>query len=72
MGSYYDSKPRTPTLYTEEEDDIEARLAILDQKLIVYSLRIMTHENAERNEERMEGSEPEHLPQPTDLGNKGK
>ena len=32
----------------------------------------MTLENAERNEERMEESESEHLPQPTYLGNKGK
>lgn len=72
MGPYYDSEPSTPTLHTEDKDDIEARLAALDQKLIVHSLRIMTHENAERNEERMEGSEPEHLPQPTDLGNRGK
>ena len=72
LGSYYDSEPSTPTLHTEEEDDIEARLAALDQKLIIHSLRIMTLENAKRNEERMEGSEPLHLPQPTDLGNRGK
>ena len=31
---------------------------------MVHSLRIMTLENAEYNEERMEGNEPEHLPQP--------
>ena len=30
FGSYYDSEPSTPTLYTEEEDDIDAKLAALD------------------------------------------
>ena len=58
MGSYYDSEPSTPTLHTEEEDDIKARLATLNEKLIVHNLEIMTLENVERNEERMEGSEP--------------
>ena len=72
LGSYYDSKPRTPTLYTEEEDDIEARLAILDQKLMVHNLKIMTFENAERNEEKKEPSKSKHPPQSTDLCNKSK
>ena len=72
MESYYESEPSTPTLHTVEDDDIDAMLVALDQKLMVHSLRVMTLENAERNEERTEGSEPEHLPQPTDLGNKGK
>ena len=53
LGSYYDSKPSTPTLNIEEEDDIEARLVALDQKLMFHSLRIMTLENAERNEEKI-------------------
>ena len=57
LGSYYDSEPSSPTPHTEKEDDIDARLADLDQKLMVHSLRIMTLENAERNEERMEESE---------------
>ena len=47
LGSYYDSEPNSPTLHTEEEDDIDARLAALDQKLMVHSLRIMTPENAD-------------------------
>ncbi|KAL0008519.1 hypothetical protein SO802_010021 [Lithocarpus litseifolius] len=72
LGSYYDSEPSSPTSHIEEEDDIDARLAILDQKLMVHSLKIMTFENAERNDERMEGDELEHLLQPTYLGNKGK
>ena len=62
LGSYYDSEPSTPTLHTIEDDDINARLATVDQKLMVHSLKIMTLENAERNKERMEGSEQEHLP----------
>ena len=72
LGSYYDSEPSSPILHTEGEDDIDARCAALDQKLMVHSLRIMTLKNAKRNEERMEESVSEHLPQPTYLGNKGK
>ena len=53
LGSYYDSKLGSPTLNTEEEDDLNARLAALDQKLMVHSLRIMTLENAESSNERM-------------------
>ena len=62
LGSYYDSKPSSPAPYTKEKDDIGAKLAALDQKLLVHSLRIMTLENAEHNKERMEESESEHLP----------
>ena len=31
LGSYYDSEPSSPTPHTKEDDDINARLAILDQ-----------------------------------------
>ena len=72
LGSYYDSEPSSPTPHTEKEDDIDARLAALDQKLMVHSLRIMTIENAKRNEESMEGGELEHLPQSTNVSNRGK
>ena len=72
MGSYYDFEPGSLTPHTEEEDDIVARLAALDQKLMVHSLRIMTFENVGDNNERMEGGELEHLPQQTYLDNKGK
>ena len=72
LGSYYDSKPSSPTPHTEEKDDIDAKLAALDQKLMVHSLRIITLKSAKCNEERMEESELEHLPQPTDLGSRGK
>ena len=60
------------TPHTYEEDDIDARLAPLDEKLMVHSLRIMTLENAGGNNGRMEGGESEHLPQHTYVGNKGK
>ena len=53
LGSYYDSELGSPTLNTEEEDDLDARLAALDQKLMVHSLRMMTLENAESSNERM-------------------
>ena len=72
MGSYYDFEPSSPTPHTEEEDDINARLAALDQKLMVHNFRIMTLENADRNDERMEESKSEHLPQSTNFGNRGK
>ncbi|KAL0005257.1 hypothetical protein SO802_012818 [Lithocarpus litseifolius] len=72
LGSYDHSKPSSPTPHTEEEDDIDARLAALDQKLMVHNLRIITLENGEWNKERMEKSESKHLPQPIYLGNRGK
>ena len=72
LGLYYVSEPSTLTPQTKKEDDIDARLAILDQKLMVHSLRIMTLKNAERYNERMEGGKSEHFPQHTYLGNKGK
>ena len=49
FGSYYDSEPGSPTPYVVKEDDIDARLAALDQKLMVHNLRILTLENAKRN-----------------------
>ena len=62
LGSYYDLEPSTLTLHTEEEDDKDAKLATLDQKLMVHSLRIMTLESAESSNERMESGESKHLP----------
>ena len=60
------------TTYTEEENDINARLAALDQKMMVHSLRNITLESLEDDNEKMEGSESECLPQYTHLNNKGK
>ena len=62
LRSYYDLEPGSLTPHTEEEDDIDARLAALDQKLMVHILKILTLENARGNNERMEGGELEHLP----------
>ena len=72
LGSYYDSEPSTLTLRTEDEDDIEARLVALEQKLMVHSLRTMTLNNLERNEEKIEESKSKQLPQSTDLCNRSK
>ena len=60
------------TTYTEEENDIDARLAALDQKMMVHSLRNITLESLEDDNEKMERSESECLPQYTHLNNKGK
>ena len=72
MGLYYDSKLGSLTPHIKEKHDVDARLAVLDQKLIVHSLRILPLENAGGNNERMEGGESENLLQHTYLGNKGK
>ena len=42
LGSDYDLEPSSPTPHIEEEDDIDARLPILDQKLMVHNLKSMT------------------------------
>ena len=72
LGSYCDSEPSTPTLYIVEDDDIDARLAALNQKLMVQSLRNITLENVECNEEKIEESKSENLLQSTDLCNRSK
>ena len=72
LGLYYDSELDSPTPHVKEEDDIDARLAVLDQKLIVHSLRIMTLESSKDDNKKMEEGEPQHLPQHTYVGNKGK
>ena len=51
LGSYYDSELGSLTPHTEEEDNIDARLATLNQKLMVHNLRILILENAKRNNE---------------------
>ena len=62
MGSFHNSELGSLTPYTEEEDGIDARLAILDQKLMVHSLRILTLENAGGENKKMEWNELEYLP----------
>ncbi|KAK9983151.1 hypothetical protein SO802_032676 [Lithocarpus litseifolius] len=46
LGSYYNLELGSLTPHTEEEDDIDAKLAAMNLKLMVHSLRIMTLENA--------------------------
>ena len=48
--------------YTEEKDDIDARLAALDQKLVVHSLRNITLESPKDDNKKMERGELECLP----------
>nr|XP_023874801.1 uncharacterized protein LOC111987328 [Quercus suber] len=72
LGSYYDSEPGSLTSYTKDEDDINARLAALDQKLMINSLRYITLESLEDDNTKMEGGESKHLLQHTHLSNKGK
>ena len=48
----------------------DARLATLDQKMMIHSFRNLTLESLE--DERMEGNESEYLPQYIHLSNKGK
>ena len=72
LRSFHNSKLGSLTPYTEEEDDIDARLATLDQKLMVHSLKTLTLENSEGDNEKMEGNESEYLPQYIHLSNKRK
>ena len=62
LGSFHNSELDSLTPYNEQEDDIDARLAVLDQKLMVHSLKTLTLENVEGDNENMEGNESEYLP----------
>ena len=70
--SFHNLELGSLTPCTEEEDDIDARLVVLDQKLMVHSLRTLTLENSRGDDKKMEGNELEYLPQYTYLSNKGK
>ena len=63
LGSFHNLELGSLTPYTEEEDDIDARLATLDRKLMIHSFQNLTLENLEGKDERMEGNESEYLPQ---------
>jgi len=60
------------TIYTDEEDDIDARLALLYRNLMIHSFKNLTLENLEDEDERMEGSESEYFPQYVCPSNKGR
>ena len=72
LGSFHNLDLGLLTPFTEEEDDIDARLATLDRKLMIHSFRKLTLESLEDEDERMEGNELEYLPQYIHLSNKGK
>ena len=62
LGSFHNSKLGSLTTYTKEEDDIDARLATLDRKLMIHNFRILTLENLKDEDERMGRNESEYLP----------
>ena len=62
LGSFHNSKLGSLTPYTEEEDDINARLSTLDRKLMIHSFRNLTLENLEGEDKKMEGNESKYLP----------
>ena len=73
LRSFHNSELGLLTLYTEEEDDIDARLATLDRKLMmIYSFRNLTLESLEGEDKKMEGNDLEYLPQYIRPSNKGK
>ena len=72
LGSFHNSELGSLTPYIEEKDDIDARLATLDRKLMIHSFRNLTLENLKDEDERMGGNESGYLPQYIHPSNKGK
>ena len=62
LKSFHNLELGSLTLYTGEEDDIDARLATLDRKLMIHSFRNLTLESLEGENERMGGNESKYLP----------
>ena len=62
LGSFHNSELGSLTTYIDEEDDIDARLAVLDRNLMIHSFINLTLENLEDEDERMECNELEHFP----------
>ena len=58
--------------YTDEEDDIDVRLAMLDRNLMIHSFRNLTLEDLQDEDERMEGSKLEYFPQYVHPNNEGR
>ena len=58
--------------YIDREDDIDARLATRDRKLMIHNFRNLTLEDFEDKDERMEVRKSEYLPQYVHPSNKGK
>jgi len=72
LSSFHNLELDSLTPYTEEEDDIDARLATLDRKLMIHSFRNLTLQDLEDEDERMEGNKLEYFPQYICPSNKGK
>ena len=72
LGLFHKSKLGSLTLYTEEEDDIDARLAALERKMMIHNFKNLTLESLEGEDKRMGGNESEYLPQYIHQSNKGK
>ena len=62
LGSFHNLELGSLTPYTEEEDDINARLATLDRKLMIHNFRNLSLEELEDKDENMEGNELEYFP----------
>ena len=62
LGSFHNSEFGSLTTYIDEEDDIDARLAVLDRNLMIHSFINLTLENLEDEDERMECNELEYFP----------
>ena len=60
------------TAYTDEEDDIDVRLAMLDRNLMIHSFRNLTLKDLEDEDKRMEGSKLEYFPQYVHPSNEGR
>ncbi|KAL0010891.1 hypothetical protein SO802_005999 [Lithocarpus litseifolius] len=72
LGSFHNLEFGLLTVYTDEEDDVAARLATLDKNLMIHNFRNLTLEDLKDEDERMEGSESEYFPQYVHLSNKGR
>ena len=72
LGLFHNSKFDSLIAYTDEEDDIDTRLATLDRNLMIRSFRNLTLEDFEDEDERMEGSKSEYFPQYVRPSNKGR
>ena len=57
LGSFHNSKLGSLTPYIKEEDDIDARLATLDRKLMIHNFRNLTLESLKGEGKKMEGNE---------------
>ena len=72
LGSFHNLELGSLTPYTEEEDDIDARLTTLDKKLMIHCFGNLTLESLKGQDEKIEGNESQYLPQYIQPSNKGK